>query len=78
MSKISRDVIFLEKPPPCGMPTTSQGACKIEKTNVNDVNDINDLNDVIDLNQRKLDSGLSKISSHDLPYNSQAYSKLKS
>jgi hypothetical protein len=31
-------------------------------------NDLNCVNDVIDLNQRKLDSGLSKISSHDFAY----------
>jgi hypothetical protein len=35
---------------------------------VNDVNYVNDLNYVNDVNCRKLKSGFSKISSHDLPY----------
>ena len=55
MSNNTRDVIFSEQ-------TKCRNAPKHRKGLVDDIND------VIDLNQRKLDSGLSKLSSHDLAY----------
>jgi hypothetical protein len=59
----TRDVIlsdYQKKEQTVGRSATSQRAYKIRgKTNVNDV---------IDLNQRKLDSCLSTLSSHDLAY----------
>ena len=70
MSKTSRDVIPHKKtlwapPQPC------KGFVKLKINNVNDVNDlndVNDVNDVIEFNQRKLESGVSKLSSHNLAY----------
>jgi hypothetical protein len=69
MSNISRNVILSEKKSLRAAPKPCKGLVKQTNQNVNDVNDINAVNDVIDLNQHKLDLGLSKISSNDLPYN---------
>jgi hypothetical protein len=74
MSNKSRGVIFSEKKTLRAAPQPRKGLVKSKSRSVNDVttydvNDINDVNDVIDLNQHKLVSCLSKISSHDLPYN---------
>jgi hypothetical protein len=64
MSNKSRDVIFSEKEKPLrGAPLPRKGLEILKTKNVNDENY------VIDLNQHKLDSGLSKSNFHDLVYN---------
>jgi hypothetical protein len=67
MSNISRDVIFSEQKNPAGtLHNLSKGLTNWkQKRKWRKWHDVNYVND---LNQRKLDSCLSKISSHDLPY----------
>ena len=54
---------FIRQKKSVGCSTTLKRAYEIENRHLNNVND------VIDLNQRKLVSGLTKLSSHDLAYN---------
>jgi hypothetical protein len=76
MSKEIRNVIALnlkEKTKHTKKATKTRGtlwdAPQPRKGQQNRNKNVNDVIDVTDLNQRKMDSGLSKLSSHDIAYN---------